>query len=78
MLLDVVAFVLPRPARVEVPVLVLGAERDAFFTLDEVRRTASAYGNQAEIFPGMGHNMMLDQGWQEVADRVGAWAARTA
>jgi len=78
MLLDVVAFVLPRPDRVEVPVLVLGAERDAFFTLDEVRRTASAYGNAAEIFPGMGHDMMLDHGWQEVADRVGAWAARTA
>ena len=31
--------------------LVLGAERDAFFTLDEVRRTARAYGTEAEILP---------------------------
>jgi pimeloyl-ACP methyl ester carboxylesterase len=63
-----------RPARVEAPVLVLGAERDGFFTADEIRRTASAYRTEAEIFTGIGHNMMLDQGWEDVADRVDAWA----
>jgi alpha-beta hydrolase superfamily lysophospholipase len=64
---------LPRPRRIRVPVLVLGAERDSIFTVGEIRRTARAYGTEAEIFPGMGHDMMLDEGWREVADRIGAW-----
>jgi pimeloyl-ACP methyl ester carboxylesterase len=65
--------VLARPRRVQVPMLVLGAEQDAIFTESEVRSTARAYGVEAEIFPGMGHDMMLDQGWQGVADRIDGW-----
>jgi pimeloyl-ACP methyl ester carboxylesterase len=41
-----------RPRRVRVPVLVLGAEHDGFFT-GEVRRTAAAYGTEAELLAGM-------------------------
>lgn len=62
-----------RPRHTHVPVLVLGAERDAFFTLSEVRQTAWAYGTEAHIFPGMGHDMMLDQGWQKVAEHIDGW-----
>jgi pimeloyl-ACP methyl ester carboxylesterase len=62
-----------RPGRIETPVLVLGAEHDGFFTPGEIRRTARAYRTEAEVFPGMGHNMMLDQGWEQVADRIDAW-----
>jgi pimeloyl-ACP methyl ester carboxylesterase len=62
-----------RPRRVRVPVLVLGAEHDGFFTDGEVHRTARAYRTRAEIYPGMGHDLMLDQGWQKVADRIDAW-----
>lgn len=68
-------FRLPRPRRIQAPVLVLGAELDGFFTLAEVRRTARAYRTEAEIFPAMGHDMMLDDGWRDVADRVAQWAA---
>ena len=52
---------------------VLGAERDGFFTLAELRRTAAADGVEAEVFSGMGHNLMLDQGWPQVADRIDTW-----
>lgn len=65
--------VLARPRRVRAPVLVLGAERDAIITVDEVRKTGRAYRTEAEIFPGMGHDLMLDVGWEKVADRVDAW-----
>ena len=68
--------VLPRPRRVHVPVLVLGAERDPFFTVGEVRKSARAYRTEAEIVPGMGHDLMLDQGWQNVADRIDSWTRR--
>lgn len=64
----------PRRVRARVPVLVLGAELDGFFTVAEVRRTAAAYRTEAEIYPGMGHNLMLDLGWPQVADRIDTWA----
>ena len=65
-----------RPRRV--PVLVLGAERDGFFTLGEMRRIAAAYRTQAEVMTGMGHDLMLDQGWPEVADPTDAWVREAA
>jgi pimeloyl-ACP methyl ester carboxylesterase len=71
--LDMMIFALPRPRRIKAPVLVLGAEEDGIFTVAEVRRTARAYRTKAEIFPAMGHDMMLDVGWQSVADRVDRW-----
>ena len=54
--------------------LVLGAERDTFFTRREVRATARAYGATAVFFP-MAHDMMLEEGWPAVADHVLRWIA---
>jgi hypothetical protein len=56
----------------------MGAEHDGFFTAGEIRRTAAAYRTQAEIVAGIGHNMMLDQGWDKVADRIDTWIHETA
>lgn len=53
--------------------LVLGAERDACFTTDEVHATANAYRTEAQIFPDMGHNMMLEPGWRDAAKRIHTW-----
>ncbi len=60
---------LPRPRRVNVPILVLIGDRDRIFTVREARRTAEAYGTNVEVFPGRGHQMMLEPGWEAVADR---------
>jgi alpha-beta hydrolase superfamily lysophospholipase len=53
--------------------LVLGAENDVIFTQREIRATAAAYHTEAEIFPDMAHNMMLEPGWAAVAKRIHAW-----
>ena len=66
------------PERVRIPVLIMGAERDGFFTERELRRTAAAYRTRAEIVPGIGHDMMLDLGWRQVADRIATWIQETA
>lgn len=64
---------LPRPERVTTPLLVLGAEYDDCFTTDEVRATASAYRTEAQIFPDIGHDIMLEPGWAAVAERIHVW-----
>jgi hypothetical protein len=64
----------PRPDRIAAPMLVLGAGRDAMISSAAIRRTARAYRTEPAIFPGMGHDMMLDRGWEAVADRIAAWA----
>lgn len=65
---------LPRPWRVpDTPMLVLGAGEDALFSESEVEQTARAYGAECHIEPGMAHAMMLEPGWQAVAERLLGW-----
>jgi pimeloyl-ACP methyl ester carboxylesterase len=64
---------LPRPGKVTTPLLVLAAANDRIFSVAEEQATARAYGTEAEIFPGMAHNMMLEPNWQQVADRILGW-----
>jgi pimeloyl-ACP methyl ester carboxylesterase len=71
--LDMMFLNLPQPAKVETPLLVLGAAKDASITVREVEATARAYGTQAEFFPDMAHDLMLEPGWQSVADRILSW-----
>ncbi|XDD51637.1 alpha/beta hydrolase [Leptospira sp. WS92.C1] len=68
--LGMLFFHLPNPKKVKTPLFVIGGEKDRFFHPWEVRRTAKAYKANFEIFPGMGHNMMLDTGWEQVAKRI--------
>jgi pimeloyl-ACP methyl ester carboxylesterase len=70
--LGMLALELPRPRRVKTPMLVLGAAQDTIFSGGEVEATARAYGTQAKIFD-MAHDMMLEAGWQNVADRIVNW-----
>jgi alpha-beta hydrolase superfamily lysophospholipase len=71
--LDMMLLNLPRPKKVTTPLLVVGTECDALFTPSEQRRTARAYGTEAEIFPEMGHDMMLEPAWAAVAERIHMW-----
>ena len=68
MLLD-----LPRPKKVKTPMLVLAAANDRVFSVAEERATARAYHTEAEVFPDMAHDMMLEPGWEKVAERIVGW-----
>ncbi|MCL4267444.1 MAG: alpha/beta fold hydrolase [Anaerolineae bacterium] len=63
---------LPKPKKVKAPLLVLGGTRDTIFTVDEVKSTAVAYHTEA-VFFDMAHDMMLEAGWQAVADHIISW-----
>ncbi len=71
--LDMMLFNLPRPKRVKTPMLVLGAANDTIFNHNEVKASARAYRTEVEIFDNMAHDMMLEVGWQSVADRILIW-----
>jgi pimeloyl-ACP methyl ester carboxylesterase len=72
-LLSDMMFRRPTPALISTPLLVLGAECDGSIKPYEVQATAAAYQTEAEFFPDMGHNMMLEPGWQAVAERIDGW-----
>ncbi|MUM32337.1 alpha/beta fold hydrolase, partial [Mycolicibacterium sp. CBMA 361] len=71
--LDTLILNRPEPERVTSPVLVLGAEADHCITPAEVDATARAYRTIAELFPWMGHNMMLEPDWPKVAGTIHNW-----
>lgn len=71
--LDMLGLSLPKPERVKTPLLVLGGQDDVIFRVADVEKTAVAYNAQARIFPHMAHDMMLEAGWQSVADMILDW-----
>lgn len=60
---------------VRCPVLVVGTPADRLVRPADVVRTADSYGVEPVWFPGMGHDLMLDTGWDRVLDTVLRFAA---
>jgi pimeloyl-ACP methyl ester carboxylesterase len=61
----------------DLPVLVLGAEKDAFVFPGAVEATARTYRTNPVMFPGVAHAMMLEPGWDRVAALVADWLDAT-
>jgi pimeloyl-ACP methyl ester carboxylesterase len=75
---DMALFNLPHRWRMQLPpLLVLGAELDSLIPAQFAEATANYYGTKCEIFPGMGHGMMLESGWESVAQRILTWIGST-
>lgn len=70
---ELIVWHFPHPSRIHAPVLVLGAEQDGLIAPEEVRRTAKAYGVEPTLYPNMGHNMMMEPGWQQVGYQILTW-----
>lgn len=75
---DMMGLALPRPSRADpaLPKWVVGGELDAIFPPKIVERTAKAFGTTATIYAGMGHNLMVDVGWENVAGDFSAWVQK--
>jgi pimeloyl-ACP methyl ester carboxylesterase len=67
---------LHRPAKPPLgapPVLVLATPDDRLVPVRGVRATAARYGARIEEFPGMGHDLMLDERWREPLKTMLDW-----
>jgi len=60
------------------PVLVVGSPDDALVSRADLERVARRYRGSPLLFPGMGHELMLDSGWQEPLDAILDWLAKAA
>ncbi|MEX0620130.1 MAG: alpha/beta fold hydrolase [Solirubrobacterales bacterium] len=61
------------PPKGGAPVLVMGTPNDALVPIADVRNTAKRVGAELIEIPGIGHDMMLDGGWQEPAEAMLGW-----
>jgi pimeloyl-ACP methyl ester carboxylesterase len=61
------------PPKGDPPILVIGTPEDALIPIADVRDTARRYGAELLEFPGLGHDLMLDSGGDEVADAMLGW-----
>jgi pimeloyl-ACP methyl ester carboxylesterase len=61
------------PLTIPCSMLVLGGELDHTVPAELVIETGEAYRAPTHIFPGVGHNLMLEPCWQEVACYIDQW-----
>jgi pimeloyl-ACP methyl ester carboxylesterase len=62
----------------DAPVLVVGSPVDRIVPRRALERAARHYGGAPLLFPGMGHDLMLDARWQEPIDAILDWLAKPA
>lgn len=55
--------------------LVCGGSADQLIPASAVEQTAHAFGVPPLIFPGMGHGLVLESGWEKVAASIEKWLA---
>lgn len=61
------------PVQIQAPLLVLGGGADNFLPPTAVAATAQAYATQATFIPNIGHAMMTDMRWEDVARTILTW-----
>ena len=71
--LDELGLNLVRTGQITTPLLVIGAEKDTVIFPSMVQTTARRYGTTAKIFSDMAHDVMLEAGWEEVAETILKW-----
>ena len=65
----------PRPVG-DPPVLVVGSPDDRVVPRSSLDRTAARYGGAPLLFPGMGHDLMLDATWTEPIEAILDWLGK--
>ncbi|GLY01810.1 MULTISPECIES: alpha/beta hydrolase [Actinoplanes] len=65
----------PRPVG-RPPTLVVGSPDDRVVRRKALDRAAAEYGGAPLLFPGMGHYLMLEDGWTEPIDAILDWLGK--
>ncbi|MCW5734869.1 MAG: alpha/beta fold hydrolase [Enhydrobacter sp.] len=66
------------PAAIDAPLLFVAAGRDRLTPPDVVQRTARRFASDCRLYPGQGHWVLGQPGWQDIARDAADWLeART-
>jgi pimeloyl-ACP methyl ester carboxylesterase len=57
----------------DMPIKVVGGDRDRLIPPAFIKSAARLLGEQADIMPGLGHALMIESGWEEVARHIDGW-----
>lgn len=57
----------------KIPMLVIGADKDNIFSVNEMKSTANKYKADLIIMTDTAHDMMLEYNYKETADRIINW-----
>lgn len=68
--------IVPERAVGDPPVLVIGSPDDRMVPRAALERVAAGYGEAPLLFPGMGHDLMLDDRWQEPVEAICDWLGK--
>ena len=60
----------------ECTVLVIGGAKDKVVPVTHLQKTAEALGAECQLIEGAAHELMLDDGWEDAAERIRAWLQR--
>jgi non-heme chloroperoxidase len=76
-MVDMSGWSLPNPwfawANNRPPTLVIGAGKDALISATEAQATSRMLGADYKLLPELGHAVMLDAGWESVAQAIAGW-----
>jgi pimeloyl-ACP methyl ester carboxylesterase len=68
--LEMIALNLPDHRKVATPLMVVGGEKDFLVSETATRKMAALYGIDPIIIPGGPHNLMMETGWEEIAESI--------
>ncbi|MFN5421999.1 MAG: alpha/beta hydrolase [bacterium] len=68
--LQMVFLKLPASKRAPVPTLIIGGGKDFLISEKDTRQMARSYGVVPVIIPNGSHCLMLEHGWQDVAEKI--------
>jgi pimeloyl-ACP methyl ester carboxylesterase len=57
----------------DLPIWVIGGDADRLIPPAFIRSAARILGTKADMLPGLGHALMLEPGWEDVATRMERW-----
>jgi pimeloyl-ACP methyl ester carboxylesterase len=68
--LEMIALNLPDYRKVSTPLMVVGGEKDFLVSERGTRKMAALYGVAPLIIPGAPHNLMMEPGWEKIAESI--------
>jgi pimeloyl-ACP methyl ester carboxylesterase len=65
--LDMLFLDLPKPKKINKPILVIGGTADYIFNEKDVLATAKAFYTEGSLFEGEAHNLFMENNWKDAA-----------